>query len=63
MNFNIKFDFLGLLQIVLIILKLTGYIAWSWWIVALPTLIPLIITFVLLLIYHIARFYEQRKMG
>lgn len=33
--------FLGLLQIVFITLKLLKVIAWSWWVVMLPTLIPL----------------------
>ena len=28
--------FLGLLAIVFIVLKLTGYISWSWWWVTLP---------------------------
>lgn len=32
--------FLGLLTILFIGLKLTGYIEWSWWLVLLPTLIP-----------------------
>lgn len=32
--------FLGLLQIVFITLKLLKVIAWSWWVVMLPTLIP-----------------------
>lgn len=33
--------FLGLLQIVFITLKLLKVISWSWWVVMLPTLIPL----------------------
>ena len=33
--------FLGLLTIVFITLKLTGYIAWSWWWVLSPFWIPL----------------------
>lgn len=33
--------FLGLLQIVLITLRLLDVIGWSWWLVMLPTLIPL----------------------
>jgi hypothetical protein len=32
--------FLGLLTIVFIVLKLTGVIAWSWWWVLSPILIP-----------------------
>ena len=44
--------FLGLLAIVFITLKLTGYIAWSWWWVLAPIWIPIIILpflFILLL--------------
>lgn len=33
--------FLGLLQIVLITLRLLDVIGWSWWLVMLPTLIPI----------------------
>lgn len=42
MNHNTKatssggIGFLGLLAIVFITLKLTGYITWSWWLVLLP---------------------------
>jgi hypothetical protein len=32
--------FLGLLAIVFITLKLTGYIAWSWWFVLAPLWVP-----------------------
>lgn len=32
--------FLGLLQLALIILKLCGVIAWSWWLVVSPTWVP-----------------------
>lgn len=31
-----KIGFLGLLTIVFITLKLTGFITWSWWLVLLP---------------------------
>lgn len=30
--------FIGLLQIVFITLKLTGFISWSWWLVLIPFL-------------------------
>lgn len=35
--------FCGLLTIVFIVLKLTGYIAWSWWWVLAPSWIPVAI--------------------
>ena len=39
--------FCGLLTIVFIVLKLTNYIAWSWWWVFAPLWIPAIFTFLL----------------
>lgn len=39
MKVNIKLDWL--VQIVFITLKLCKVITWSWWLVMLPTLIPL----------------------
>lgn len=41
-------SFLGLLGIVFITLKLTGYITWSWWWVLLPLYAPLAIALVLM---------------
>lgn len=41
-----------LLQIVFVVLKLCGVIDWSWWIVLLPTLIPVALVIgVLALVY------------
>ena len=43
MNNSGGISFLGLLGILFIGLKLTGYIAWSWWLVLLPLyLLPVI---------------------
>jgi hypothetical protein len=39
---NIGIDFSGLLQLLFIGLKLTGYINWSWWWVLAPSWIGLI---------------------
>ena len=36
---NSGIGFVGLLQIVFIVLRLTGYIEWQWWIVLLPSII------------------------
>jgi hypothetical protein len=41
----------GALQIAFIVLKLCKVIQWSWWLVLLPTIIPLGIILVLFLIY------------
>ena len=47
--------FIGLLAIVFIVLKLTGYIAWSWWWVLAPIWIPvLVLPFIFLLVVWIA---------
>ena len=39
--------FFGVLTIVFIVLKLTGAIAWSWWWVLSPCLIPLSLAFLI----------------
>ena len=41
--------FVGLLTLVFIVLKLTGYIMWSWWWVLSPIWISLLILIVLLI--------------
>jgi hypothetical protein len=51
--------FVGLLTIVFIVLKLTGYIAWSWWWVLSPILFS--VGFVLLIILPIAVIVAMRK--
>jgi hypothetical protein len=40
--------FLGLLTILFVGLKLTGYIDWSWWWVLSPVWIPLVLTLLIL---------------
>jgi len=42
--------FCGLLAIVFIVLRLTGYIEWSWWWVLAPLWIPTVIILVVLAI-------------
>lgn len=42
--------FVGLLTIVFIVLKLTGYIAWSWWWVLSPIWISILIGVVILIL-------------
>lgn len=41
-NSNSGVGFFGLLAILFIALKLTGYINWSWWLVMLPLYGPLL---------------------
>lgn len=53
--------FFGLLTIVFIVLKLTGYIDWSWFWVISPILVPILFGIGLLIIFVIAWFAENRK--
>ena len=46
--------FLGLLTILFIGLKLTGFIAWSWWWVLAPMWIPIAVTVLLAILAFIA---------
>lgn len=46
-------SFLGLLTIAFVVLKLTGVISWSWWLVLLPTLIPTGIVLLLAILWLI----------
>lgn len=56
--------FLGLLGILFIGLKLTGYINWSWWLVLLPLYGPLALFVALLLVlgtvYGVASLISKR---
>lgn len=51
--------FLGLLTLLFIGLKLTGYIAWSWWWVLAPTWIPVAIGIVLIAIAILLKVAEK----
>lgn len=53
--------FVGLLTIVFITLKLTGYIDWSWWWVLSPVLISIGIGILLLLVFLGIAIREDRK--
>ena len=55
--------FLGLLQIVLITLRLLDAIGWSWWLVMLPTLIPIafVAGYLLLVVVPLAFIGGKRK--
>ena len=50
---NSNIGFFGLLSIVLITLKLTGYIDWSWWLVTIFLWLPPIVIFAILLIFMV----------
>lgn len=53
--------FFGVLQIVFITLKVTGLVTWSWWLVFLPTCIPLGIAIVAIALYIGIIAYEKRQ--
>jgi hypothetical protein len=53
--------FFGLLTIVFIVLKLTGFIDWHWFWVVSPVLIPIIFGLGILIVFIIAWFTENRK--
>jgi Flp pilus assembly protein TadB len=60
---NNSIGFFGLLTLIFITLKLTGYIDWSWWLVLMPLFIPVIIIFTILVIMLVmgARVRQRRN--
>jgi hypothetical protein len=60
-----KLGFFSLLALILITLKLTNYIDWSWWLVLLPAYGGLVIMLVLFVIFlilgHKPKFYITKK--
>lgn len=59
---NTGLTFTGLLTILFIGLKLTGYISWSWWWVLAPVWIPVILAIILVLIILAVMCYAVYKM-
>lgn len=53
--------FVGLLTIVFIVLKLTGFIDWSWWLVLSPALISFGLCVLILLVFLGIAIREDRK--
>ena len=60
---NNSIGFFGLLTLIFITLKLTGYIDWSWWLVLMPLFLPVIIIFTILVIMLVmgARVRQRRN--
>lgn len=48
-----KIDFFGLLQIVFIVLKVTGLITWSWWMVFIPLYIEVALIAIIFIVYGV----------
>lgn len=44
---------LDVLGLIFIVLKLTGFINWSWWVVLLPWIIPFVIVLILIILKEI----------
>jgi amino acid permease len=55
--------FLGLLQIVFIVLKVLDKITWSWWMVFIPLWIELSIILIVLIIHAIIKKSERLRRG
>lgn len=55
--------FLGLLQIVFIVLKLIDKIDWSWWWVLAPTWIPFAVVFAIAIIWIVVALYASGRKG
>ena len=54
--------FLGLLTLIFITLKLTGYITWSWIWVLSPVWLPLVIGLsALIIVIAVSSYFESRK--
>ena len=56
-----EIGFLGLLQIVFIVLKVLNKISWSWWIVFIPLWIELSIILIVLIIHAIIHKSERLR--
>jgi hypothetical protein len=59
---NAGIGFFGLLTIVFIVLKLTGVIGWSWWLVILPFFVPLVIFLVFIICIIVAGWFLLRDV-
>lgn len=55
--------FFGLLAIVFITLKLTGYIAWSWWWVLAPLWIPICFVIVFMIFAFLVALVFAKKIN
>lgn len=60
-NVTLNFNWLGLLTVVFIVLKLTGFIAWSWWWVLAPFWIPLALAAAILAVFGVVWVIALRK--
>jgi len=45
-----QIGFFGLLFLIFLVLKLTGYIVWSWWIVTIPLWGPILVLAVIMIL-------------
>ena len=58
---GLRFGVLEVLAIVFVVLKLTGIVTWSWWIVLAPVLIPLAILLTCFLGIGLIYYVEEVK--
>lgn len=59
-NVTVQFPILGILGLIFITLKLTGYITWSWLWVLSPFWIPIAIAAVIFLVVFIVAMFTNR---
>lgn len=57
---GLRFGVLEVLTIVFVVLKLTGVVTWSWWIVLAPILIPLAILLVCFMGIGLITYVERK---
>lgn len=58
---NMNWDWLGLLQVIFIVLKIVGIVEWSWWWVFSPVWVPIAVVGVILLILFVANWLLERR--
>lgn len=55
-------DFWIIIQCLLLILKLTGVIGWSWWVVLLPAIVPAAVIIIAILFILLAVINGAKKL-
>lgn len=62
MKFSIIDFMMASLQVAFIVMKLSGAISWSWWLVILPILLVIVFNVLVLLIYVCAEKYKSHLL-
>lgn len=59
-NVNIKFPWLGIVQVALVALRVTGYIDWPWYVVFAPTILVTVALAFIAIILLVAAWLDGR---